>query len=168
MPVRCRGIWSKLEAYVPRFALILSRLRLALDPEQTEQLTAPVLLEDVKGAIRLGTYFKAAALRIQHRATGGTLDPDAKAIIGWIDRNKITTFRARDVRRVLSDRFPTQESASRPLRSLAHVGVIRPKTEQIDPQRGGRRPTRAYEVHPDLRDSLRSHRETDKTDKTPV
>ena len=148
IPSRCRGKWSKLEAYNARFSLILSRLRLAMDPEETELLKAPARLIDVQGASLLAAYFKTNAMRIQFRVTAGTGDPDAKAIIRWILRNNLTEFRLRDLRHVLSGRFPTPESAQRALAIVARMGAIRPKIEKIDPHQPGRRPTQAYEVNP--------------------
>jgi len=165
MPTSCRGIWSKLEAYCGRFSLILSRLRLAMNPEQTELLKAPIRPEDVQGAIKLLNYFKSNWLRIHHRISGGVSDPDAKAIIGWILRHDRNAFREREVRKVMSGRFPTPESALHALNILARMGVIRPKVEEV---KTGRRPTPAFEVHPDLKSILGATDKTDKTDKTPV
>jgi Protein of unknown function (DUF3987) len=163
MPPEHVGFWSKLRAYCTRFALILSRLRLALDPECSDLLQAPVRIEDVEGAIALVGYFKAQFLRINHRMTGGTGSREAMAVLSWIARNKVDEFRERDVRRTLIRRFPTAKELQPALACLIESGAIRPKNEPEDPHRKGRKPTRAYEVHPDLR----GRSEIDNIDKKP-
>jgi hypothetical protein len=150
LPTACKSIWSKLEAYCARFILILSRLRVAMDPECRDPLKPPVVLGDVQGAIKLLDYFKSNAKRILHHLTGGTFDPDAKAILGWIGRNGHTTFDLRSLNRDMPGRFPTSESARPSVEVLVRLGIVRPKRMLVKPSKGGRKPSPAYDVHPDL------------------
>jgi putative DNA primase/helicase len=150
LPAACKSIWSKLEAYCARFILILSRLRVVMDPECRDPLKPPVVLGDVQGAIKLLDYFKANAKRVLHHLTGGTFDPDAKAVLGWIGRNDKTEFTIRDLRNDMPGRFPTPESASHAVAVLARIGIVRIKSPLIKSSKGGRKPSPTYDVHPDL------------------
>jgi hypothetical protein len=163
MPPAHVGVWSKMRAYCLRFALILSRLRLAMDPECTELAKAPVSLRDVQGAIELVGYFKNHFARINHRMTGGTGSRDAWAVLAWAERKGLTEFRERDVRKDLVRRFPSPGDLQPALSALMEAGAIRPKMEPEDPHRKGRKPTPAYEVNP----LLRTRRELDKLDEMP-
>ena len=163
MPPGFVGLWSKLRAYCLRFALILSRLRLAMDPECSTLHKAPVRLRDVEGAIALIDYFKSQFLRINHRLTDGTGSREACAVLAWIERKGATEFREREIRKDLVRRFPTAKDLKPALDCLVEAGAIRGKIEPEDPHRKGRKPTQAYEVNP----TLRGRRELDKLDKKP-
>lgn len=153
LPVSIIGVWSKLRAYAARFCLILSRLRLATNPECSDQQLqeAKVRLVDVEGAVKLVDYFKSHIARVQHRMTSGLGNQDAKVIVDWILRGDFAEFRERDLRSDLRRRFSTPESMSRALAALVRAGAIRPKLDEIDPHRKGRKLTPGYEVHPDLK-----------------
>jgi Protein of unknown function (DUF3987)/DnaB-like helicase N terminal domain len=153
------GVYSKLRGYCARLALILSRLRLALDPEaEREIIQAPVEPADVLGAIRLTDYFKAHAARVYHRQTGGTRSQDGLAILQWIQRKGLTEFREALVRADLRRKFPDLASLAPALRALEEANAIRLKPETAPPKRGPR-PTRMFEVHPGLRPPPKDLRE---------
>jgi Protein of unknown function (DUF3987) len=163
MPPVHVGVWSKMRSYCLRFALILSRLRLAMDPECSDLVEAPVRLRDMEGAIALIAYFKSHFERVDHRMTGGTGSREAMAVLSWITRNRVSEFRERDVRKDLVRRFPTAKDLQPALATLIEAGVIRPKVEPENPRKRGRKPSPGYEVSP----ALKTRRELDKIDKKP-
>jgi hypothetical protein len=172
MPPAHVGVWSKMRAYCLRFALILSRLRLAMDPEiGAELVKAPVSLRDVQGAIELVTYFKSHFTRINHRMTGGTGSREAMLVLAWISRNKLVEFSERELRKDHPRRFPSPEDVRPALTALMEAGAIRRKFDPDDTHRKGRKPTAIYEINPSLgqsdKTSLRPPDKIDKTDKTP-
>ena len=152
LPPAYVGLWSKLRAYCARFALILSRLRLAMDPECSELLSAPIRLEDVRGAICLVDYFKSHFQRVNHRMTAGTGSREARVVLAWIVRKQVSEFRERDVRQDLRRRFADPESLESVLALLTKAGAIRPKIEAENPHRKGPKPSQAYEVNPTLKE----------------
>ena len=84
LPAGYVGVWSKMRSYCLRFALILSRLRLAMDPECSDLVEAPVRLCDLEGAIALVDYFKSHFERVNHTMTAGTGSREARAVLAWI------------------------------------------------------------------------------------
>ncbi len=150
LPPACRSVWSKLEAYCARLVLILSRLRVVMDPECRDPLRPPVEVEDVERAIDLLGYFKASALRVLHQATGGTFDSDAKAILGWVKRGERTEFSLRDIRHDMPGRFASQDSPVNAISVLRRLGVIRLKINASKVSKTGRKGSLSYDVHPDL------------------
>jgi hypothetical protein len=155
---RQAGQWSKMRNHAARFALILSRLRIACDPVPPEDPSAcgdptclpPVDVVDVRGAIELVNYFKSHLLRVSHQMTSGIGSGNAKAVIDWIKRNEVYAFRESEVRAHLR-RFRDQPQAlAAALKALSALGVVRTKPETQDPHKRGPRPSPAYEVHPDL------------------
>lgn len=145
------GVYSKLRAYCARFALILSRLRLAMDPEvDSELLRENVCAADVQGAIKLIEYFKGHIAKVYHRKTGGTGSQDAQTVLSWIKRKGLTEFREALIREDLRRRFPDVGTLSAPLRVLMDAGAIRLKPEPARSGKRGPKPTRTFEVHPSL------------------
>jgi hypothetical protein len=163
------GAWSKMKAYCGRFALILSRLRMALDPDSSaEELTrSPVEREDIEGAIKLVDYFKMNLARVQHRLTGGVGNREADAILGWIKRKGVVEFREADVRADLRRRFPDLESMRPAISALVNAAVIRPKTPPIKAGRSGRPPSRTYLVNPALRIPIGAPENAENTENPP-
>jgi Protein of unknown function (DUF3987) len=151
LPAGYVGVWSKMRSYCLRFALILSRLRLATDPECSDLVEAPVRLRDLEGAIALVDYFKSHFERVNHRMTGGTGSREGRVVLAWIARKGVTEFRVHDVRQDLKRRFPDNESIAPALDLLTKAGAIRPKVEPEDPHKRGRKPSQGYEVNSDLR-----------------
>lgn len=156
-PLWMPGAWAKLRGYCARFCLILSRLRLATDPDcATGDVRGPVLEQDARGAIKLIDYFKGHIARIQHRTTGGTGNRDAQAVLGWIARKGVSEFKEAEPRDDLRRRFPDPKLLVGALRALVEVGAIRPKTATpATVHRRGRKPSQTYEVHPDLETVLK-------------
>lgn len=147
------GALSKSEARMARLALILSRLRLASDPDQSMQDAdgvPPVGLIDVQGAIRLTTYFASHLERAANRMMNGVGSSDAQALLNWIKRKQPASFReaeaAADLRRFRS----APETMPAAIRTLISLGAIRIKAEAAIPGKRGPKPSPAYDVHPDL------------------
>jgi Protein of unknown function (DUF3987)/DnaB-like helicase N terminal domain len=154
-PTWVPGVYSKLRAYCARFALILSRLRLATNPDLSiGDVSSPVSESDVRGAIALVDYFKGHAARVQHRMTGGTGNKDAQAVLGWIKRKELKEFREAEIRENLRRRFPDLQSLSLPLRILTEAGAIRPRHAPRIASKPGPKPSRTFEVHPLLLQTL--------------
>jgi hypothetical protein len=161
------GAWSKMRAHIVRFALILSLLRWACDPPPivrtwprgaelptdiivTPPPLGPVEAIDVQGAIRLAEYFKSHLLCVAHRMTGGIDNVDARQIVNWIRRKRLTEFCEADVAADLRRFRKAPEALARALKYLLEVKAIRQKKDHRDLHRPGRKATPAYEVHPEL------------------
>jgi len=160
---RHAGVWSKLRAHAARFALILSRLRLACDPcpptigkagiivrDSALSTEPPVNAADVLGAIKLVDYFKSHLTRIGHQMTAGIGNADAKALVDWIKRHRKTMFRVAEVRADLRRFRDEPADLATAVDALKAVGAIRPRPEPPEPGKTGPKPSPAYDVHPDL------------------
>lgn len=160
------GYWSKLRAYAARFTLILSMLRYASETEAVpdgvlgamarstlQSPLNPVSKSDVEGAIKLVNYFKSSMLRVTSKMGGGLADSDSRAIVAWIKRKRLTSFRQADVGADLRRFREYPDELAKALDYLVKVGAIRPRAETSAPSKRGRKPTHAYDVHPDLADN---------------
>jgi hypothetical protein len=161
---RQAGAWSKLRGHCARFALILSRLRIAceappVDPDASAleslqsrpALALSVERQDVEGAIKLVDYFKSHLFRIEHQMTGGLGNPDARQILDWVRRKRLTKFRAAEISTDLRQFYANPEGLSKALTYLVENRAIRPGSESGEPHKRGRKPTQLFEVHPELR-----------------
>lgn len=152
-----RGAMAKGLALCGRLALILSRTRLACDPFQAlvdANGVPPVEAPDVAGAIRLAAYLANHRERAVGRMDRGKAEADAADVLAWIARNRPAEFRAADVAADLRRFRDDPEALARALAALEAQRAIRPKAEPPPPNgdvKRGRKPSQAYEVHPDLR-----------------
>lgn len=64
-----KGIYSKLEIYISRFALTLQMLRFRCGESSKEQIDT----QSIKGAIAIVEYFRITALRVQQTLTAGEI-----------------------------------------------------------------------------------------------
>jgi hypothetical protein len=156
---RQAGTWSKLRAQAAKFALVLARLRWASEPPPLPPpgpRFAPVTgsndadESDVRGAIKLATYFKSHLLRVIHQMTGALGSADAKRIVDWVRRKGLTEFRTHDVGADLRNFRDNPKALAAALTALVDAGAIRPKGGVRNPSTPGRKPTDAYDVHPEL------------------
>ncbi len=151
-----RGAMSKARALVARLALILSRMRLACDPARPlldSQGVPPVEDADMEGAIRLAAYMENHRERAVGRMTRGAAGADAETVLAWIKRRGLPEFREADVKDDLRRRFGADDGPDALKAALAALegrGAIRPKAEPAIQGKRGRKPSPAYEVHPDL------------------
>ncbi len=160
---RHAGSWSKLRAHAARFALILSRLRLACDPDPPTIGGAGIIARDpalpaepsvnaadVRGAIKLVDYFKSHLARIGHQMTAGIGSADAKALVDWIKRTRRDMFRVADVGKDLRRYRDQPAELADAIKTLVALGIIRLRHEPPEPGKTGPKPSPAYDVHPDL------------------
>src|SRR5262249_4691970 len=152
LPERQAGAWSKLRMHAARFALILAGLRLSCDaclptPHTSnpwagsinDKSSPPpiVTVSDIAGARKLVDYFKNHYVRIAHRMTTWMGSTDAKLVVDWIKRHRLTTFRVAEVREHLRRYRHQPEDLSAALVTLEALGAIRPKREPTDPTKRG-------------------------------
>jgi replicative DNA helicase len=110
----------------------------------------PITAETMAAAVRAAGYFTAHALAA---FDGMGVEPaveDARAVLAWLERTRPERFTRREAHMGLSrSRFPKVGDLDAPLDLLEQHGYIRrlPEPEREGP---GRRPSPAYEVHPDL------------------
>ena len=147
-----RAALSKAIGASARLALILSRLRLALKPKG--DLNGPVEPEDVQAAARLIRYFDAMRARVDATLGGSGAQTPAARIVAWLRRNARTQFCESDLRSDLRRSLNDDERAIG-LQELQAGGVIRPLAgagsgSGSGSSRPGRKPSDAYEVHPEL------------------
>ncbi|MGO8903406.1 MAG: DUF3987 domain-containing protein [Isosphaeraceae bacterium] len=149
---RQAGAWSKLRAHAARFALILSRLRLACDPcsPEASNTLPPVAAGDVRGAVKLVDYFKSHLARIGHQMTAGIGSAEAKALADWIKRHRLSMFRESEVREHLRRFRDKPADLAAAINALKALGAIRPRPEPPEPGKRGPKLSPAYDVHPDL------------------
>jgi len=150
-----QGAMSKAKAMLARWALILSRLRLACDPcraLQDHEGVPPVELADVEGAIRLAGYFESHRARAVGRMRKGRKEDDSKALLDFLRRNRRTEFREAEPKEILRRFRESPDALSDAIRSLVIMNVIRPKAEPAIPGKRGRKSSPLYEVHPALLD----------------
>src|SRR5262249_21478160 len=112
--------------------------------------TGAVDAADVQGAIKLVHYFKSHLHYVAHHMSGGLGDPDARRIVDWIRRKGLTSFRVADIGADLRNFRDNRDALAAALKHLVDAGAIRPKSEATDPSKPGRKPTAAFEVHPEL------------------
>ena len=150
------GALSKAEARLARLALILSRLRLARDPRVTlldpdDLGVPPVEAEDVDGAVRLDAYFASHMERaLHHMNRGHQLDPDARALLEWIRRCRRREFKEKDLRKDVSRFRVDPDALLKAIRSLSTAGLIRTRRGNELDRPSGRKPSPAYDVHPNF------------------
>jgi hypothetical protein len=159
------GAWSKMRTYAARFALILSQLRRATQPipapaeesilgawttPSIELPFGPVEAVDVDGAIKLTEYFKSHLLRVTRQMSGALGSADARQILAWIKRTSKTSFREADVSADLRGFRDDRAALAKALSQLEEVGVIRLGIETTDPSKPGPKPSRLYDVNPEV------------------
>jgi hypothetical protein len=122
----------------------------------------PIGLEPMTKAMTMGDYFLGHA-KVAFAAMNGPVgDPDANAILEWIEKTGATEFTKREVQRAHQGRFPRVEPIDEALELLEQRGWIRPKT--VERPRGRGRPIMAYEAWPGLWDANAGKRVTQDSD----
>jgi hypothetical protein len=151
---RLGGIWSKYRATCARIALVISRLRAAVEADEVPYGSPrPVSEEDVGNAILLVEYFKRTARKVLAGARGGQvkLSDDEKACIDWFSHNEEHyTFTSNDINSSLGRFRGNSDRLKNTLDSLIKLGCIRPLP--LPPTgKPGRPPSPSFEINPHLR-----------------
>jgi replicative DNA helicase len=110
----------------------------------------PIAASTMAAAIQAADYFTAHALAAFDGMGADPVLEDARVILQWLQRTRPARFTKREAHMGLSrSRFPKVGDLDAPLALLEQHGYIRsePEPERTGP---GRRPSPAYEVHPDL------------------
>jgi replicative DNA helicase len=110
----------------------------------------PVAEDTMRAALQVGDYYTVHALAAFDHMSADLVLEDARAICRWLERTRPQRFTKREAHMGLSrSRFPKVGDLDAPLDLLEQHGYIRsiPEPERAGP---GRRPSPAYEVHPDL------------------
>jgi putative DNA primase/helicase len=100
----------------------------------------------------LGTLAVAAILAEHAKAAYGLMGSDpsqdcARAILRWIERDRVERFSARDTLEKVKGRFPTMEKVNAGLSILVERAFIFETT--TEPHKGpGRKPSTAFTVNP--------------------
>jgi hypothetical protein len=146
-PDHLRGPWSKLRGYCGRLALIIHCLRCAAD--ELDSGRADVDGASLRAAAQLVDYFKGQARRVHAAVESNTTLQGARKYLGWIRRERPTTFkRHKAMEDLRSDKlFPTPESMDEALAVLAHHNIIRELPPPVR-QGSGRKPAPTYAVNP--------------------
>lgn len=127
-PSREKGVLSKLEAYLLRFALILHITAYACKEEESCEA---ISVSSVYRAIRLVEYFKSHYDKI---ASISSPIPDADKVINWI-REKGGTVTKRDIYRSKVGGLDTEAKAAVFIEEHVGLGVM--VTHQVPQERGG-------------------------------
>jgi hypothetical protein len=110
----------------------------------------PISEHTMRNALRLADYFTAHALAaFDHMGVDPVLAA-ARELFAWIERTKPVRFTKREMFSGVSrSRFPKVGDLDAPLDLIEQHGYIR---REAEPERTGpgRRPSPAYQVHPDL------------------
>lgn len=87
-----KGVWSKMEGYAARLALVLQ----TLDDICNEEMSSMVELKNLEGAIKLIEYFKSHAKKVYAYLQSTPVDKQVDKLIEWT-RDKGGSVTTRDV-----------------------------------------------------------------------
>ncbi|GAA3759643.1 hypothetical protein HDA32_004732 [Spinactinospora alkalitolerans] len=141
------GDWAG--KYIGAVARLAALIHLGAHPSNGWRI--PVDADTMAAAIRLGEYFTAHALAtFDHMGA----DPDlaaARTLMAWIERKRPERFTARDAFRTLPrGTFRKAADLAPALETLEGYGWIRQEPAPPPSRKGGRPPSPAYQVHPDI------------------
>ncbi|MFC3997968.1 YfjI family protein [Nocardiopsis sediminis] len=141
------GDWAG--KYIGAVARLAGLIHLGTDPVSAWR--TPITAQTVAAAIRLGEYFTAHALAVfDHMGA----DPDqerARTVLDWITRKKPDRFTVREAFNGLPRSAFRKVADLRPaLEFLESYGWIREEPPPPTSRKGGRPPSPAYQVHPQL------------------
>jgi hypothetical protein len=149
-PRHLEGFWSKMRAYCARIALILDRLTRAYNPldDDEENISSDVSAASVHAAIQLTSYLKSHRRKVHGLI--GTDNPDARAVLKWLQKCGRPMFSARDAKQNFRKRFAHDPEALHDcLRWLETRACIR-RLETPSKAGPGRSRSDAFEVNPAL------------------
>ena len=146
------GIDGKLEDFTARIALILHLLAQVSDPNfRSGDDIPPLSVEAMRGAIELWRYFRAHHRRARWQMGGGIENPDARAVLSWINRHARESF----TRKELTDhlRWLTERPGGpdEVLNWLEERNILRRcPSPPREPGRRGQPPSPTFEVNPSI------------------
>jgi hypothetical protein len=150
-PPFLRGAWGKLREYAGRLTLNLALMHHAGDPLADALAVPKVDARRVDDAWRLIAYFKTHVRRVQAAIARGPSSGKTravKAIVEWIRAEHRALVTETDISQ--ARRWIGKDDLAYALTYLSDRHAIRPRTSpQIGPK-GGRPPSRAYDVNPAL------------------
>ncbi|QEH34273.1 hypothetical protein OJF2_28080 [Aquisphaera giovannonii] len=153
LPASLRGAWGKFRELAGRLALVLVLMEHAADPTADPAVVPEAGERVVDAAWRLVGYFKSHARRTHAAIARGPANADVPALLGWIVRRGQEWFRLADLTSDLRRFRDDQGALAAAIDELRRQGAIRPRPEPPDPSKPGRKPSPAYEIHPDLLDA---------------
>jgi hypothetical protein len=135
------AVWSKLEGYAARFALVLQCARWAVMGEPPGGPSA-VGAESVEAGATLARWFGREVRRVYGVLAESPMDRERRRLLEWVQR-KGGTVTARDVQRSLR-RYSTAEAAEAALAELVKAGAG--QWVDLPPTNQGGRPTCAFRL----------------------
>ena len=94
----------------------------------------------------MNEYFVPMAQRVYGDAAIPKVERAAMALARHIKNNRLTSFNARDLRRVIGGMLREPKAMDAACEALAEAGLIRPEFARVGG--GGGRPARNYRVNP--------------------
>jgi hypothetical protein len=140
-----KGHLPKFKSYGARLALIIHCIRQACGEVQEKDVDG----DDMSRAAALVEYFYSHVQKV-HAA----LDTDPNVVLArkvstWIGRESVRRFTKREAHYALQGTFKIVDELEPALAVLVRHGLIRPEPAETKPG-PGRRPSPAYQVHPNL------------------
>lgn len=150
-PPFLRGPWGKFREYAGRLTLIVTLTHHAADPTADALALPDVGPRQVDAAWRLVSYFKSHARRIRAVIASGPGTGEtraAKAIVDWVRSRDLSSFTEKDIKQ--ARRWINHSDLLDALDYLIDRGAIRPRQAPTPTAKGGRPPSPAYDVNPEL------------------
>jgi hypothetical protein len=146
-PEAYKEVVSKLRGtQAAKLALAIWAMRQACSEGESE-----IAGKDIRNVEKLVDYFASHARKVL--AVSGR-DPRrgvATQILGWLHRSKIDRFTQADCYRIFAKSLNKPSDVIEPLTLLEELFCIRREVKEEDRSKRGRKPSPAYEVHPELR-----------------
>jgi hypothetical protein len=150
-PPFLRGPWGKLREYAGRLTLTVTLMRHASDPTSDSLAVPEVDAVNVDATWKLISYFKSHIRRIHAAIAEGPATSEAravKAILEWIQSKHLITFTESEIRQ--ARRWIKDDDLNNALSHLANCNAIRAHPAPQANPKGGRPPSPAYEVNPEM------------------
>jgi len=130
--------WSKLEGYVPRFALIIHLTRVAADDPTVADSTR-IDRASIEAGISLVQWFKGEVDRVYAYLSGDEQDRDCLRLMDWI-RAKGGSVSVKDLYDAKRKRYPKAVDAENELKKLVGMGLGELRYDRPG-EKGGRPPS---------------------------
>ena len=153
LPPHLRGPWAKFRAYCGRLSLICCLLRGAYERDWDGDCYLEIDEGSVADGIVLTEYFKSHTRRVRALLRGaGEDNEDARAMVKWFNHSGREVFSERDARLNFHGRFAGDHTAlTDAVTWLTERRCVRPIPTPPKGEKGGRPPSPAYAINPELR-----------------